>query len=662
MQAKIEQLRDLIRKYDHAYYGLDQPLVPDAEYDRLMQELIALEQAYPEFSSPDSPSQRVGKALSSSLPTIAHLQPLLSLNNVFDDTELQQFIKRLQLMPNQLAFSAEPKLDGLAINLTYRDGILVSAATRGDGYFGEDVTANVKTIGAVPLKLLSHTVPKVIEVRGEVYMSKKAFQELNHVCRTKGLKTFANPRNAAAGSLRQLDPQVTADRDLSIYMYGIGECQGLELPQTHVEQLQWLKTMGFRLSPENTLVHGFDGCKNYYQAIQAKRHQLPYEIDGVVYKLNYIPLQQELGFVAKAPRYACAHKFPASQELSQILQVDFQVGRTGVVTPVARLQPVLVAGVIVSNATLHNMSEIKRKDLHIGDYVVIRRAGDVIPEVVEVVMDKRDETCIQPIIMPKLCPSCSNPIFYEDEGLIARCQAGLACKAQLEGGLRHFVSRKAMNIEGLGEQLIHALVENHWVEDFADLYLISESQWLSLPRMATKSVNNILQALANSKKTTFARLLYALGIREIGEVSAKTLSKRYPDFHALMAASIDELMQLPDLGPVAVKEIQKFFHQPQTQILLQKLDTIGLEWKAEAKPQYALAFSNKTIVLTGGLVLMSRDEAIERLELAGAKISSSVSKKTNYVVVGENPGSKFEKAKALGIEILSEQQMLAMLE
>ncbi len=656
MQQEIEEIRNIIRKYDHAYYGLDQPIVPDAEYDRLMRRLVALEEQYPELITAESPTQRVGRASSSSLNPIKHIQPMLSLNNVFDEQELSQFIKRIvDTVGGQqpIEFVAEPKMDGLAINMTYVQGKLVSAATRGDGLVGEDVTANIKTISSVPLKLIGDNIPSFIEVRGEVYMSKQSFQALN----AESSKPFANPRNAAAGSLRQLNPEITASRDLSIYVYGVGACEGFKLAETQWEQLQQLKALGFRVSTENQLVKGHTGCVSYFEQILEKRHRLPYEIDGVVYKLNSVALQQEMGFVAKAPRWACAHKFPASEEITVIESVDFQVGRTGVITPVARLKPVFVGGVVVSNATLHNMSEIKRKDIHVGDYVIVRRAGDVIPEVVQVVLEKRG-THVSSITFPTKCPNCGGVIIHDEQGIIARCGSGLNCSSQLEGALRHFVSRKAMNIEGIGEQLIHTLVENKWVSDVADLYFITTSQWLSLPRMAKKSVENIVTALVKSKTTSFSRVLYALGIREIGEVSAKTIAKQYQSFEAIRELNETELLALPDIGPVAAHAILNYFSSPVHWNTCMKLLQAGVEWPKQSLVKNAdTVFSNKTVVLTGTLVHFSRDDAKNKLERCGAKITGSVSKKTDYVIVGDNPGSKYEKAIELGITILTESDL-----
>ena len=662
MKEQLEQLRQKIRLYDHHYYGLDEPLVPDAEYDRLMRELQALELAHPELVTIDSPTQRVGQASTITLAPLAHLKPMLSLNNVFDDAELSQFIKRIQEKlgkHHHQAFAAEPKLDGLAINITYKNGLLVAAATRGDGSVGEDVTANIKTIGAVPLRLLGNNFPELIEVRGEVYMSKQTLIELNQEAHRLHQKPFANPRNAAAGSLRQLNPEITAKRDLSIYVYGIGECVGYQMPDTHAAQLDKLKAFGFRVSPLNQLVLGVEGCIHYYHSILAKRSDLPYEIDGVVYKLNAIKDQNIMGFVAKAPRFAIAHKFPALEEMTVLDHVEFQVGRTGVITPVARLRPVNVSGVTVSNATLHNMSEIARKDIHINDWVIVRRAGDVIPEVVSVVLDRRPGN-ICDIEFPSNCPVCQAKIIHSEDGIIARCSGGLSCRAQLEGGIRHFVSRKAMAIDGVGEHLIHSIVAKGWVKDVADIYFITTQQWFSLPRMAKKSVENVISALQKSKQTSFARVIYALGIREIGEVGSKTLAKHFNDFNALSEARFEELLLLPDFGPVAAQAVVDFFKDKQGRLIWQKLLDAGIFFEQNIHV-VSKKLSGKIFVLTGGLTKLSRDESIQKLEQLGAKVSGSVSKKTNYVVVGENPGSKYQKALELGIEVLNEDDFIGLL-
>lgn len=664
MQKKIEELRQNLRLYDQHYYGMDAPLVPDTEYDRLMNQLIELEKLNPSLITSDSPTQRVGRASSSSLAPIEHLRPMLSLNNVFFDEDLRQFIERiiLQIGGHEIfEFSAEPKLDGLAVNLIYVDGLLISCATRGDGLVGENITANIKTIPSVPLKLLSDTLPKRVEVRGEVYMSKKSFQTLNQYALRHHEKQFANPRNAAAGSLRQLDPNITAKRQLSIFVYGLGVCEGIILPNTHTEQMQLLKSWGFRVCPLNEKVRNIEGCLSYYQKILEKRQELPYEIDGVVYKLNSILAQNEMGYVAKAPRFACAHKFPAMEEVTQLESVDFQVGRTGIITPVARLSPVNVGGVTVRNASLHNFSEIKRKDIHIGDYVMIRRAGDVIPEVVQVILPRRSEH-VRPIEYPALCPDCQSAIFSEPDGILIRCTAGLLCPSQLEGALKHFVSRKAMAIDGIGEHLIKALVENKWVADVADIYGITTAQWLALPRMAKKSVENIVLGIKKSKDTTFARVLYALGIREIGEVGAKTLASHYQDFDSLKKANFLDLLALPDFGPVASKEVVDFFGNPRLYSICEKLQAAGIVWrKKNEEQQVYMGLINKTVVLTGTLKQYTREEVTELLENHGAKITSAISKKTDFLLLGEHPGSKYEKALALGVKIVTEDELNQLL-
>ena len=526
VQEHINQLIKDIQQHDYCYYVLDEPRVPDAEYDRLFKELQAMEAKYPQYLRSDSPTQRVGGALASALEPIAHRQPMLSLSNVFSTEELQAFIKRVSDKidnADELLFTCEPKLDGLAINLTYEKGLLTHAATRGDGNVGENVINNIKTISAVPLRLISSHVPDFIEIRGEVYMPKAGFDAFNDQARLHGEKTFANPRNAAAGSLRQLNPAITAKRPLAIYCYGIGACEGIDLPDSHFQQLELLRTMGFRVSNENKLVRGLSGCLDFYRDILARRQNLPFEIDGVVYKIDSIPLQKTLGFVSRAPRFACAHKFPASEEMTILLDVDFQVGRTGALTPVARLQPVSVAGVTVSNATLHNMDEILRKDVRIGDVVIIRRAGDVIPEVVSVIVDKRPAHT-QAIHLPTNCPICGAHVVREEGEAIARCTGGLFCKAQQKRVVWHFASRKAMAIDGLGDMLIEQLVDADKIRDVSDLYTLTVDDAASLPRMGLKSAENLINAIEHSKKTSFHRFIYALGIRDIGEASARVLA------------------------------------------------------------------------------------------------------------------------------------------
>ncbi|KTC65998.1 DNA ligase (plasmid) [Legionella adelaidensis] len=663
---KLKELKDKIRLYDYHYYVKDEPLVPDIEYDRCFMQLRELEEQYPELISPDSPTQRVGIAPVASLEPIAHHQPMLSLGNVFTESELKAFLKRvadkLALQEEELVFVGEPKLDGLAVNLTYEQGNLISAATRGDGAVGENITSNIKTIEAVPLTLLGESIPPFIEIRGEVYIPKKEFELFNEKARQLGERTFANPRNAAAGSLRQLNPAITAQRPLAIYFYGIGECRGMKLPATHWGQLKLLRNFGFRVSSEAQIVKGFNGCMEFYLSILAKRESLPFEIDGVVYKLNNIAQQKELGFVSRAPRFACAHKFPASEEMTVLLDVDFQVGRTGALTPVARLNPVSVSGVTVCNATLHNIDEIIRKDIRIGDTVVVRRAGDVIPEVVSVVMEKRP-SITQTIHLPSHCPVCGAQVEREEGEAISRCTGGLFCKAQLKRSIWHFASRRAMDIDGLGGVLIDQLVDLNLINDVADLYSLSLEQLASLPRMGKKSAENLINALEKSKETTFARFLYALGIREIGESSAHLLATHFPTLETLQNASVEELMNIKDIGPVAAEHVVFFFAEEHNLHVIDKLLNAGIHWPEKMKLalDHAHPFFGKILVLTGGLSSMSRDEAKERLIHLGAKVSGSVSSKTDFVVAGVDPGSKYDKARELGVVILDEQQFLELL-
>lgn len=666
VMQKIESLRESIRNYDYHYYVLDAPLVPDAEYDRCFKILQSLESQYPQYLTSDSPTQRVGANPANTFEPVTHRQPMLSLANVFSNDELQAFMKRvadkLECNPETLVFTCEPKLDGLAVNLTYEAGLLVHAATRGDGTVGENITNNIKTIASIPLKLLTNTPPILIEVRGEVYMPKMGFEQYNENARKNGEKTFANPRNAAAGSLRQLDPTITAKRPLAIYCYGIGACEGAELADSHLEQLGWLRTLGFRVSSEIKKTEGIEECLAYYQDMQAKRSRLPYEIDGVVYKIDSKALQHHLGYVARAPRFACAHKFPASEEMTQLLSVDFQVGRTGALTPVARLKPVSVAGVTVSNATLHNMDEIHRKNVLINDIVIIRRAGDVIPEVVSVVLERRPLST-QPILLPQYCPVCGANVYKEEDEAIARCTGGLFCNAQLKRMLWHFASRKAMAIDGLGEMLIDQLVDHELVKDVADLYAQDFDTLANLPRMGEKSATNLLTAINKSKKTTFSRFLYALGIREIGEVSARVLATAFADIRSLQMASIDDLMLLRDIGPVGAHHVVHFFAQAHNRVVIDKLLQYGVNWPTEQHRVVDVhhPFHGQTVVLTGVLSGMGREEAKAELLAVGAKVSSAVSAKTHYLIAGHEAGSKLAKAQELGVRVLTEEKFLDLL-
>lgn len=667
IKEQMEQLKENIRVYDHHYYVLDEPLVPDSEYDRCFRTLQELERVHPQYITSDSPTQRVSGSAAETFMPVAHKQPMLSLANVFSSEELDAFIKRAYDKSNQLAheleFTCEPKLDGLAVNLTYEQGMLTHAATRGDGAVGENITANIKTIHAIPLKLNTLNPPALVEVRGEVYIPKADFDAFNQKAREAGDKVFANPRNAAAGSLRQLNPAITASRPLAIYCYAIGAYDGLPLPDSHWQQLVQLKEWGFRVSSEIQLKKGAQGCLEYYQYILDKRAQLPFEIDGVVYKIDSIALQKKLGFVSRAPRFACAHKFPALEEMTRLLSVDFQVGRTGALTPVARLEPVNVAGVTVSNATLHNLDEITRKDIRIGDYVIIRRAGDVIPEVVSVVLSKRPADTLH-IELPKHCPVCGSDVLREEGEAVARCVGGLFCKAQLKRMLWHFASRKAMYIEGLGSGLIEQLVDEGVIRHLPDLYRLDLPTLAALPRMGEKSADNLLTALENSKKTTFNRFLYALGIREIGESSARILAEHFADMAAIQHATLDELMSLKDVGPIVAHHVVEFFSQAHNIEVIEQLLALGIHWpkveKKEANIHHALF--GKTVVLTGSLTQMSRDEAKARLLAVGAKVSGSVSAKTHLVVAGTDAGSKLTKANELGIKVIDEEQMVHLLE
>ncbi len=658
---RIERLRDLLRHHAHRYYVLDDPEIPDSEYDRLYRELVELEQAYPELVTPDSPTQRVGAKPLAAFAQVSHRIPMLSLDNVFSDEELVAFDKRIHDRlgsEDDIVYAAEPKLDGLAISIVYQNGVLTQAATRGDGSRGEDVTQNIRTLPSVPLKLEGADYPALLEVRGEVFMPREGFIRLNQRALERGEKTFVNPRNAAAGSLRQLDPKITASRPLALYAYAVGAVENGVLPDTHSEVLAQLGRWNLPVCQESEVVNGVSGCGAYYKKIQALRDRLSYDIDGVVYKVNRLDLQRRLGFVARAPRWAVAHKFPAQEEITTIRTVDFQVGRTGAITPVARLEPVFVGGVTVSNATLHNMDEVRRKDIHIGDRVYIRRAGDVIPEVVRVVPGKRGKT--REIRLPDKCPVCGSDIEQLEGEAIARCSGGLYCKAQRTEAIRHFASRKAMDIDGLGDRLVEQLVEQGLIVTVADIFRLAREQLAGLERMGDKSAENLVNAIEKSRQPTLARFIYALGIREVGEATALALASAFRDIHALMQADEADLQDVPDIGPVVAMHIVRFFAQPHNQDVIGKL----LEY-VQIKPQKATfaktAITDKTFVITGTLPSMSRDEAKARLLTAGARVTGSVSAKTDYVLAGENAGSKLAKAEKLGVAVISETQLESLL-
>jgi len=666
---KIQSLRDQIRKHDHSYYVLDEPSVPDAEYDRLMRELIDLEAQSPELITPDSPTQRVSGAPLDAFEQVKHVVPMLSLSNVFSFKELQAFHKRVTDklgLEQQIEFNAEPKLDGLAVSIRYQDGLLVQAATRGDGATGEDITENVRTIRSVPLRLEGKSIPQILEVRGEVFISKKGFKKMNDHARKHDQKEFVNPRNAAAGSLRQLDSKLTAQRPLEMFCYGVAQIEGKKLPDSHYSALNQLKQWGLRVCPLVEIVKGVKGCWNYYEKINRLRDQLEYEIDGVVYKVNDIRSQKTLGFVSRAPRWATAHKFPAQEEITIINDVEFQVGRTGAITPVAKLQPVFVGGATVSNATLHNMDEVERKDVRVGDTVIIRRAGDVIPEVVKVVKERRKKGA-RKIKLPKHCPECSSDIVRVEGEAVARCIAGFACPAQRKGALKHYASRNAMDIEGLGDKLIDQLVEQNIVKNLTDLYALDENTLSNLERMGKKSAQNLLAAISKSKLTDFAKFVYGLGIREVGEATALALAEYYKyDLEKLIGASEEILQEVPDVGPIVAKHIHQYFNnEANLQLVSALCDQIGIHWTVpqdigDSGNSTESELSGNSYVLTGTLASMSREQASQHLRAKGAKVVSSISKNTTALIAGEKAGSKLQKAEKLGVPVLDESEFLTL--
>ncbi len=657
-EQRIRQLREEINEYDYHYYVLDEPLVTDEYYDRLMRELRELEARHPELVTPDSPTQRVGGQPASQFEEVRHEVPMLSLDNAFGEEEMRAFDRRLHELlgideDEPLQYCAEPKLDGLAISLLYEDGLLIRAATRGDGRVGENITANARTVRAIPLRLQGDAPPR-IEARGEVYMTHEGFRRLNEEQLRKGQKTFANPRNAAAGSLRQLDPKITAQRPLSYTSYQLAQLDGADWPPTQYEQMLFLKTLGLPVSPYLERLQGIEACFDYFRRIGEQRDRLPFDIDGVVFKLDRRDQQQKAGFLSRAPRWAVAWKFPAQEVMTRLLDVEFQVGRTGALTPVARLEPVQVGGVTVSNATLHNMDEIERKDIRIGDCVIVRRAGDVIPEVVQVLLQYRKPGFRKPQ-MPQRCPVCGSEVVREEGHTAYRCTGGLGCPAQRKEAIKHFASRKAMDIDGLGDKLVEQLVERGLVEDVADLYHLTLEQLTGLERMGEKSARNLLAALERSKSTTLPRFIYALGIREVGEATAESLAHHFGDLPPLMQASEEALQEIEDVGPVVAFNIVHFFAQPRNREVIDKLIAAGIHWpKQQPVDREALPLAGKTYVITGTLERYSREQAKQRLKALGAKVSSSVSKKTSAVIAGEKPGSKLEKAERLGVPVLDE--------
>lgn len=663
VEQQVLKLRTLLNNYNYQYYVLDNPTVSDAEYDEIFNQLKTLEQQFPELITPDSPTQRVGAKPLKAFSEVTHGAPMLSLENAFTEEDVSDFDQRIRDRLKSditIEYVCEPKLDGLAVSLRYENGKLVQAATRGDGMVGEDITQNIRTLKMVPLEMQGSDYPDTLELRGEVYMPKEGFNQLNARALKTGDKVFVNPRNAAAGTVRQLDPQITASRPLEIFFYGLNDMTGGKLFKTQNEMLNAIKKWGFRVNPETIVAKDMQSCIAYQAKMAEKRKQLPYEIDGVVYKVNDLHLQERLGFVSRAPRWAIAHKFPAEEVMTVVEDVEFQVGRTGTLTPVARLKPVFVSGVTISNATLHNMDEITRKDIHIGDTVVVRRAGDVIPEVVTAVSQFRPKDA-RKIKLPKHCPICYSAIEHIEGESAARCTAGLICPAQRKEVIKHFASRRAMDIEGLGDKIVDQLVNIGLIQTVADLYTLDLSQIANLDRMAEKSGQNLLDALEKSKKTTLSRFLYALGIREVGEATAKLLAKHFCDLPSLFKATDEELQAVPDVGPVVSKHIVAFFAEKHNREVIDKLLNAGVNWPEEIPLSESLPLAGKTFVLTGTLQSMTREEAKEKLEKLGAKVAGSVSAKTSYVVAGEDAGSKLKKAKELGVSVINDEEFLKII-
>lgn len=660
----VLELKHLLQEYSYHYYVLSTPLVPDAEYDRLFRELQDLEKKYPQLITLDSPTQRIGEKPLTAFAQVRHTIPMLSLDNAFTTEEVLAFDKRvhdrLDLSEN-LAYVCEPKIDGIAVSLVYENGLLVRAATRGDGSVGEDISQNVRTILSVPLQMRGKHYPRLLEVRGEVFMPLAGFKEFNKKAVQEGSKVFVNPRNAAAGSLRQLDPHITAMRPLDIFCYAVGEVVDGELPNNHYAILGKLNEWGFKINPEIAVANNVSGCLNYYNNMMQKRTKLPYEIDGVVYKVNDLKQQERLGFIARAPRWAVAHKFPAQEELTRVVQIEFQVGRTGTLTPVARLEPVFVGGATVSNATLHNIDEVWQKDVRVGDTVIVRRAGDVIPEIVGVVKERRPSVT-KPVELPRHCPVCGAEVVRVAGESAARCSGGLYCSAQRKESIKHFAGRGGMDIRGLGDKLVEQLVDHGIINNVADLYALHLEQLAVLERMGEKSATNLLDALAKSKQTTLSHFIYALGIREVGEATAQILAEYFTDLEALMNASEEELQQISAIGPVVAKHITTFFRQQHNRELIKKLLEFGINWPVIKKhSQRVSPLAGQIFVLTGTLSNMTRDEAKNRLQKLGAKISESVSGKTAYVVAGSDPGSKLTKAQQLNVKIIGEDELSSLL-
>ncbi|MCW9717875.1 NAD-dependent DNA ligase LigA [Avibacterium sp. 21-599] len=664
IRREIKLLKKKLMRAEYEYHVLDAPRISDYEYDKKFKKLKQLEQEYPEFADSHSPTQRVGAKPLSGFAQVTHEIPMLSLDNAFSDEEFTAFVKRIQdrlgVLPDPLTFCCEPKLDGLAVSILYENGILTQAATRGDGTTGEDITANIRTIRNIPLQLLTDTPPARLEVRGEVFMPQAGFEKLNEMALAKGEKTFANPRNAAAGSLRQLDPKITRQRPLMLNAYGIGVAEGVSLPNTHFDRLQWLKSIGIPINKEIERCNGVENVLKFYRTMAEKRPHLGYDIDGTVLKINDIALQEQLGFISKAPRWAIAYKFPAQEELTVLNDVEFQVGRTGAITPVAKLEPVFVGGVTVSNATLHNGDEIERLNIAIGDTVIIRRAGDVIPQIIGVMADRRPADA-KPIIFPSHCPVCGSVIVRIDGEAVARCTGGLFCEAQRKEALKHFVSRKAMDIDGVGAKLIEQLVDRELIHTPADLFKLDEVTLMRLERMGAKSAENALNSLEKAKNTTLARFIFALGIRDVGEATAQNLANHFKNLDAIKQAEIAQLQEVPDVGEVVANRIFVFWREQHNVDVVNDLINQGIHWDdVQVQEVGKNPLKGKTVVLTGTLTQMARNDAKALLQQLGSKVTGSVSAKTDYLIAGDNAGSKLNKALELGVKILTEEEFLAM--
>jgi DNA ligase (NAD+) len=660
---RIAALRAQISGHDYRYYVLADPEVPDAEYDRLLGELRILEASHPELVTADSPTQRVSGEPSRDFGAVEHRVPMLSLDNAFAEEDVRAFDRRIhERLGTQepIRYACEPKMDGLAVTLIYENGRFVRGATRGDGTHGEEVTANLRTLRSVPLRLQAPRPPAVVEARGEVFMPLKGFAAMNRRASEAGEKVFVNPRNAAAGALRQLDPRITAKRPLEIFFYGVGIVEGVRMPDTHSATLAKLREWGLRSAPESRVVDGVDGLFEFYVELGAKRAKLAYQIDGVVYKVDSVPLQERLGFVSRAPRWAIAHKFPAEEEITVVNGIEWQVGRTGALTPVARLTPVFVGGVTVSNATLHNIDELHRKDVRIGDSVIVRRAGDVIPEIVKVILERRPDGAV-PVKLPRKCPVCGSEVVRDEGEAVARCSGGLFCAAQRKESLRHFASRRALDIQGLGTKVIDQIVDAKLVENAADLYKLTVEKLTALERMGEKSAQNLVDALEASKRTTLPRFLYALGIPDVGEATALALAVHFRELEKLEGADVQQIMQVPDVGPVIADSIQTFLHQGHNRQVIAALRAVGVRWPdmPEIKAEDS-AIAGKTFVITGTLRNMTRQEAEEKIRAAGGRVAGSVSKRTDYVVVGDDPGTKATRAQQLGVTCINLEQFASL--